>query len=217
MNIKNKSVKQSKKKQFYDIVLSRIIYCKYISNQIITEKELVAEFKVSKTPIREALLELCNEGYLQSIPRLGYQILNFSDYKQIKSINDYRICLEHGTIDFFWDRLDIKKIEKFEKYYLEELLTFDDSSILNCWDNNVKFHVELVSLFNNQYVVERLKKAMNYLKVAYAQSYWEYSYTDKVLEEQCHKKIIKYLYLSDKENVLKYLLEDISNFVLIDK
>ena len=47
----------------------------------ITEAEVSAHFQVSRTPAREALNTLCQEGILDKIPRKGYLIrkLSFSE------------------------------------------------------------------------------------------------------------------------------------------
>ena len=46
---------------------------------LLTERELVERFQVSKAPIREALLRLCNEEVLTSIPRCGYVVVRIGD------------------------------------------------------------------------------------------------------------------------------------------
>jgi DNA-binding GntR family transcriptional regulator len=55
----------------YDEVYSDIINGNYGAQDIITESALVQRFEVSKSPVREALLQLCNEDVLRVIPRLG--------------------------------------------------------------------------------------------------------------------------------------------------
>ena len=49
------------KDQIYDKVLNEITEGYYQQNQIITERELIEKYGVSKSPVREALIELCNE------------------------------------------------------------------------------------------------------------------------------------------------------------
>ena len=44
----------------------------------IVEQELAEEFGVSRTPIREAILHLANEGLLVSVPNLGTFVKRFS-------------------------------------------------------------------------------------------------------------------------------------------
>ena len=62
------------KDQIYEKVLNEITEGRYLQNEIITERELIEKYGVSKSPVREALIELCNENVLVSRPRMGYQI-----------------------------------------------------------------------------------------------------------------------------------------------
>ena len=62
------------KDQIYENILNEIIDGNYRQNDIITERELIEKYGVSKSPVREALVELCNEKILESRPRMGYQI-----------------------------------------------------------------------------------------------------------------------------------------------
>ena len=65
-------------------ILDEITEGKYQQNDIITERELIEKYGVSKSPVREALIELCKEDVLESRPRMGYQIRPIS----IKEISD---------------------------------------------------------------------------------------------------------------------------------
>ena len=69
-----KKQQESLKNMVYQAILNGIFTDEYKPNQIINEQELVQKFGCSKTPIREALVTLCNEGILHSFPRFGYQI-----------------------------------------------------------------------------------------------------------------------------------------------
>lgn len=44
-------------------------------NDILTESRLIEQYNVSKSPVREALIELCKDGILKNIPRMGYQVM----------------------------------------------------------------------------------------------------------------------------------------------
>ena len=57
----------SLKSLVYQETLDGIISGAYKANQILNEKELVQKFGVSKSPVREALIALCNEGVLRNI------------------------------------------------------------------------------------------------------------------------------------------------------
>ena len=52
---------ESLKDIVYQAVLNGIFTDEYKPNQIINEQELVQKFGCSKTPVREALVALCND------------------------------------------------------------------------------------------------------------------------------------------------------------
>ena len=98
------------KDQIYENILNEIIDGNYRQNDIITERELIEKYGVSKSPIREALVELCNEKILESRPRMGYQICPIS-IKEISDIVELRIIwrLRHWRkLSHIWkaDRLN---------------------------------------------------------------------------------------------------------------
>lgn len=213
MNRNTQKNEKTKKAAFYEIILNRIIRCEYNSNDIITEKALVNEFKISKSPIREALLELRNEGYLTSIPRYGYQICSFST-KEIEELTEFRIFLEYTSIDMYWNRIKKNEVLEIKEFFNEAYKEKEKKkSTLEYWQLNTHFHLMLISLFRNSYAKEKLMNAMKILGVAYAQSYWKNYHTANIVSDcNCHFAIVNAIINDDKKTALNYLLEDITNF-----
>ena len=50
----------------------------YKPNDIIHEGEIMEKYAMSKSPVREALIELCKDNVLKSIPRVGYQAVSYT-------------------------------------------------------------------------------------------------------------------------------------------
>ena len=48
-----------------------------------------------------------------------------------------------------------------------------DQDVWDAWDNNSKFHLQLIALGGNRYCYEQLKRSLSILKRAYAQFYWD--------------------------------------------
>ena len=63
---KNKS--PALKEQVYTIVKNRLLEQKYQDGQVLTERALAEEFRVSRTPVRAAMRQLQKEGWLRYIP-----------------------------------------------------------------------------------------------------------------------------------------------------
>ncbi len=81
----------------------------------IVEQDLAAEFKVSRTPIREAIRRLASEGLLVSVPNLGTFVKRFSlaDVREMFEIREvleglaYRNAVERFDDD---DRTELKRL-----------------------------------------------------------------------------------------------------------
>jgi DNA-binding GntR family transcriptional regulator len=62
----------------YEKVRRRILDNEYQPAQQVLEHELAADLGMSRTPVREALVRLQNEGFVQLIPRHGMRIVPLS-------------------------------------------------------------------------------------------------------------------------------------------
>lgn len=64
--------------QAYQLVKERIISNKLPAGYQVLEEELAGELNMSRTPLREALIRLQDEGLIQMIPRRGVRIVPLS-------------------------------------------------------------------------------------------------------------------------------------------
>ena len=62
-------------------------------NEIISENKIAEKYGVSKSPVRDAMVELCKDEILKSIPRMGYQVIPVN-LKDILNIIDFRVDIE---------------------------------------------------------------------------------------------------------------------------
>jgi len=90
--IKNGS--KSKKAIVYDNLKSRIINNLMNPGEPLNEGVLSKELKISKTPIREAMQQLENEGFIESIPVKGAFVskISFQDIRELFEIREVLEC-----------------------------------------------------------------------------------------------------------------------------
>jgi DNA-binding GntR family transcriptional regulator len=210
---KDKYGKRSLKDKYYQIILDRIIHCTYTSNDIINIQSLVAEFEVSKTPIREALLELCDEGLLKSIPKFGYEVVSFEE-DQIRQVLDFRVLLEKGAMETHWDMLTEKSaIDKLNAKIDASDDLRKDASPMERWEHTARFHLQLAACYENEYMAKELSKALRLLGIDYARSIWFSSNPiDEYYGEDCHRDIVMEIERNDKPAAIRALLKDIENY-----
>ena len=65
------TLKQNAYIKIYDLVTDNTIK----PGDIINLSDLEKYLKISRAPIRDALIELCNENVFKSIPRYGYELI----------------------------------------------------------------------------------------------------------------------------------------------
>ncbi|MGO4988348.1 MAG: GntR family transcriptional regulator [Gallicola sp.] len=197
----------------YENIKKDLIRGKYNIYDRINEKELMAKYEVSKAPIRDALIELCNEGVLKSVPRYGYTIVQYSD-EYLKSIIQFREVVEIEYLKKYWDRIQLEDIQNLEELHHSTTSDVDKSQIENYWKANQDFHLKLASFYHDEFFYETLKTAMTKQMIIFAQFYW--NHWDKSvfnLYSHQHDSLIELLKNGDKEKAEKELKRDIQSFM----
>jgi DNA-binding GntR family transcriptional regulator len=65
----------------------------------ISERSISADLKVSKTPVREALAQLKNEGLVTIVPQSGVRVFTLSA-REVREICAFRKVLEKAALEF---------------------------------------------------------------------------------------------------------------------
>ncbi|MEG1758600.1 MAG: GntR family transcriptional regulator [Oscillospiraceae bacterium] len=198
------------KKKVYDEVFKDIIQGIYKSGDIISEVSLVEKYGVSKAPVREALVELCNESVLRSIPRYGYEIIPVTR-NDIKNLQEFRQIIECTCLRENWSCFTLNGLKQLEKLseFAPMTPSFDD--ITKLWENNSEFHLTLMSFYSNKYIYDELGKALRVLTRAFAQMYWDkWSGTTLIAEENLeHRELIRLIKNNDVDGAVNCLKRDI--------
>ena len=112
-NVFSKSKKQLLSEKIHDEILEMIIKNATDEDMVLNEGRLMEVFQVSKAPVREALIKLCAEGVLQSVPRYGYLVIK-SQEKDRQEVVRMRILLEKEALK--------EGYEDIVQYHLPELM-----------------------------------------------------------------------------------------------
>ncbi|MCC8189430.1 MAG: GntR family transcriptional regulator [Planctomycetes bacterium] len=67
------------------------------TNTIYTETSIAKQMNVSRTPVREAILDLASRGFVTILPRRGFQVTMFSE-KEIREVYDLRWAIESFAV-----------------------------------------------------------------------------------------------------------------------
>lgn len=192
------------KETVYEQLYEEIVTGGYHQNEVITESSLIAKYQVSKPPIREALVELCKEGVLQNMPRMGYLVVPVS-FKEVLDLLDFRVDIEIAGLKHTFDNLN-----KGNLLNLSAFAMISDKEIQNpIWEKNQIFHLKLYELNGNNYGYQELKcilrKNRRYLS-QFFQNEWKRA---SMQTKEYHTEILEALKREDLENASKFLKADI--------
>lgn len=98
-------------KQAYKKVKQMIVSKKLLPGQKIVQEQLADRLGISRTPLRSALQMLEAESLIESIPRRGVVVREFSD-TEIIEIYDCRIALESIAVHLFTEKASQSEIDK---------------------------------------------------------------------------------------------------------
>jgi len=207
MNANNISIKE----RIYKSIFNDIVLGEYLPNQVINEKGLMEKFNVSRAPIREALIELCNEKILYSIPYYGYKIYPLTD-EDVSSVKAYRCALECTFMRENWEKFTPEILEKLLHECHDNYATEPENDAISHWNNNIRFHLSLFEVYENSYAYEQLNSAMTLQTRAFAQTRWNewHSITFHDAPE-FHLQILNAIRDDQMETAIRMLRTDIAS------
>ena len=159
--------------KIYNVLKKRIINLEFQFNENINVSEEAKKFKVSQTPVRDALNILAKDGLVTVKPRKGYFVANITKRK-LYEIYEIRKMMEC----FALENLEDKNLSVF-KYYLEKILkiyeegahSFKNIKEFNELDRDL--HLTIVKKSENKMLIEMFLQ--NYSFVQLSQNFDNYS------------------------------------------
>lgn len=194
------------KDKVYKQIIELICSGQFATGSFITEPQMIELSGASKSPVREALLQLCYEGTLKNIPRCGYQIVPIS-VKDIHDLTEMRLILELHNItkicsDISQDHLDeLKRMAKSRQQ--------KDKDVWVARNNNLRFHLYLAEINNNKYLCETLQRIFAVCTRAYAQLYTSSPQILSPEKGHHHDGLIQALEEHDSKKACECLEQDI--------
>ena len=151
--------------QIYDLIVKKIISSELKMGNKINMSSIAEEFKVSVTPIREALNKLTKVGLVKNIPNVGNFVVEINQ-KDIEEILYIRELIENNSLKYALMEDNIATFKKLLTYS-EELKNEKDKNkireIFYHLDTNI--HLSIVKSTSNKWLIEMYERIFNVLFV----------------------------------------------------
>lgn len=148
---------KSLKEKVYEILKEMIISGKLKYNERIEEDALATSLEVSRTPVREAINKLEQEGWINIIPRRGMFVSNVS-LKEINDIFQVRLNLEPIILQMGFSNIPLNECQRLKREFesfLDKELTKDEAKILDELDNTL--HLLILKSCNNNFIEKMME------------------------------------------------------------
>ena len=139
--------------QAYDTIKNSILSGEMEPNRLYSETKLSAQIGISRTPVREALQCLSQDGYITVIPSKGFMIRQLND-KDMKDSIEIRCAIEGFCTNMVASQINTEKGRRL-LHSLEQSLSDMEKSLENgiqlerFIDSDHQFHLLLVNYLDN--------------------------------------------------------------------
>jgi DNA-binding GntR family transcriptional regulator len=146
------------RKQVYDYLRELLLNGRLRGGDFIDQTELTARLGISRTPLRDSLIQLEAEGFVSIIPSKGVRI-NPLTRDDIKNIYQIYGALEAAAFESAFALVTREKLDELDEltYKTEDLMDIGDFGA--CYENNVAFHDAILSLCDNKELLKMLRRS----------------------------------------------------------
>ena len=143
----------NKTEKIYNKLLYDILKNRFYQGQRLIEKDLIGLYKISKTPLREALIKLEKVGLVEKNINRGFLVKRILR-KDAEEIYDLREVIDGVSARKVAENITEEKIQKIEKIIYDMKLCIKDKKTNEYVEHDKYFHMVLNKLTGNKRLAE---------------------------------------------------------------
>jgi DNA-binding GntR family transcriptional regulator len=132
----------------YEKLLSLIVDGQLLPDQPISERQIAAELKIGRTPVREAMRALAQDGLLEIVPARGTFVRSISD-NQLRELYEVRQALEGQAAELAARNGATQKLLEFVGKLERSRKARTDEELGETYETGAQFHVEVFRCAGN--------------------------------------------------------------------
>ena len=152
LNISNASLLRS---QVYEYLRNQLKEGNLQPGMFVSINQIMKNLNLSRTPLRDALLQLQTEGFVTFLPQRGIRINKLSQ-QDIEDMYEMLGALDSRVLLSVFDSVGSAEIEKMKQLNREMLENISDSSFSRYWDLNTAFHNTYLDLSSNRPILNQI-------------------------------------------------------------
>lgn len=193
---------KSLKEQVYDFLREQMRRGEILPGSVIDMEETSKILGVSRTPLRDALLQLESEDFVAILPRRKV-IVNVLTVQDIKNYYEIIGALESIAIIKSFERLTKKDIDFMEQMNQEMKQAIEANDFDLYYEKNLNFHSVYLDLCQNEKLIRLVNTLKKRLYDFPRRQGFVKEWEESSIEE--HARLVKFLRQGDKEGAAKFI------------
>jgi DNA-binding GntR family transcriptional regulator len=155
INISNSAGNQLLRSQVYEYLRNELKAENLKPGMFVSMNQIMKNLGISRTPLRDALLQLQNEGFVTFLPQRGIRI-NELTQQDIEDLYEMLGALDSRALLSVFQKMGPSEIEKMKKLNQEMLENISGSKFNRYWDLNTEFHNVYLNLSSNLPILRQI-------------------------------------------------------------
>jgi DNA-binding GntR family transcriptional regulator len=149
------------------------------------ERKLAADFGISRTPIREAIVQLEREGFVRSVPRRGIYVVRKTRREVIEMITAWA-ALESMAARLATQSADNDEIAGLRRMFA----TFEGGAVEAKLDEysevNIEFHQAIIRMSHNEVLIDLAENLFTHMRMIRGKTIVEQDRADRSIRDHMH-------------------------------
>jgi DNA-binding GntR family transcriptional regulator len=189
----------SLKDSAYRAIKDQLVSGQLEHDKIYSAQHFAALLGVSRTPVREAMLQLAGEGFLVCLEARGFKIKPFSE-REIRDVFETRRMIETFVAKQVVEKLTAEDIRQLKENLRLMGEHAKQGSAHGFMEADKAFHLSLVRCAGNEMLVSIMETIRNHIALFGLKALAHEGRFDEVMQE--HRNIIKALEIKDRRRAL---------------
>ncbi|MYL71561.1 FCD domain-containing protein [Halobacillus litoralis] len=212
--------RQSRTDDVYEYLKNHILFRHLPPGTQLVENMIGKELQVSRTPIRNAMKKLEQEGLVKIYSNRGAFVVE-PTIEEIRQAFDMRRHLEKMTLEQIYDQMNEEDFFQLEEWIEHERKTYETRDILEYLDVNKQFHMTLALKTKNTFLIDFTERILNQINV-YLMLYDVFVDEDLYEEQRFkeHELLLEALKNKDLSRLLQLIdqhMEESLNYMSLSK
>lgn len=157
LGVANLGALPSHRRQIADRLRAAIIAGTMEAGPVYSAPVLAAQFGVSPTPVREAMIDLAKDGLVEVLRYKGFRVTEPTE-RELRDMLEVRLLLEVPTVERVASQgIAPEAVARLDELAAQTVQRAEDRDVLGHLASDLQFHLELLSLAGNQEIVEMVR------------------------------------------------------------